>query len=241
MLRFFSVFALATFAVASTVCSSASAGIIPFTDTSLANIGNWSVGYHGNPTTLGVNRNTNPVPLTYVPGTVSSVATGIPLIWASPVAGTWINDFNCAICPDGTAAALSLPGWFKYSQEFELEVPDGFFATTSNFAFDVAGDNNFVVFLNGVELASVLTVQAFTPLTPVSYSGSLNEGLNVVDFYVFNEDPIDAPSPTGLLVTNVRGGLDSNVIPEPASFAIWAGVSGLGLLFRRRRKAAVVS
>ncbi len=227
------MFLAAAFAVANFLCSTASAVIVPINFNGTNTTTGWTVGYNPSNTP---NPPQDPLALGYTAGTVQSVTNSIPGPWVSPVSGTWINAST-------GGSAIGAAGWYKYSQSFDILGFPNFMVTTP-FTFDVAADNHLVVTLNGATLASALlntTTNSFGATIPVSVSAaSLINGSNTLNFYVFNDEP-DGPNPTGLFVGNVQGAYENNaefVIPEPASIALWAGICGLGMVARYRRRVA---
>jgi hypothetical protein len=156
-------------------------------------------------------------------GSVQQITNGIPSDWTPPTTD-WINN-------SGLGDANSGAGTVTYTTTFSLPANTG----GGNpipivpFSFQVAADNNVVVRVNGVEVANLTNAYTFlTTINPTLISGS-----NTITFEVTNT----IPSPAGLLVTNVQGTYDTEmVIPEPASMALWGGILGIGVLARRRRK-----
>jgi hypothetical protein len=223
----------AALAVVSCLGSVANAAILSFNPTTTTS--GWSVGYSA---TFTPNPPTNPVTLTYAARTAQLITSGIPFEWVSSVPGTWINAAPVnPMAPTGQSTGAQ--GWYKYSQSFNVAAAG---PVNGSFSFNTASDNHLVVHFNGSATPLRETgSNSFSALGPVSFSGVLNAGLNVLDFYVFNDEPADGVSPTGLHVSGFKGEFNPNVIPEPASIALWGGALGLGLVFRRRRKVAAAS
>jgi hypothetical protein len=158
--------------------------------------------------------------------------------WIGPDSGINIANHNSGGNNDSVVNAL--PGYYDYRTTFDLaEVTNHTIVTLAGqWAADNSGAN---IFLNGVSTGDVTTDFSgnapFQHWTAFTITGNFIEGINTLDFIVKNDagSPLlTDPNPTGLRVEFLTA---TDVVPEPATLALFgASLAGLGVL--RRRKAA---
>jgi hypothetical protein len=162
---------------------------------------------------------------------VNSVTSNLGPGWANPVAGTWMN-----AKPDAAGSGVSDVGFYTFTQTFDpgnqLTTTDGeAIVSSSGFSFQVAGDDVMEVWLNGSLLSGGIV---FTPLTTITGFSVLDNVTNTLVLKVKNNNLWG-----GAILTNVQGSYEAevpvDVVPEPASIAVFAGLAGLMIVRRKRR------
>jgi hypothetical protein len=123
-------------------------------------------------------------------------------------------------------------GYYYYDKSFTLTSTAGEAVTGGLWATD---NNGIAIYLNGHFEGNTTPAVGFTQFYPFTVnSADLVQGVNHIDFVVFNETFLPVHnSPTGL---RVEGSV--NVVPEPSTvaFAALGAIGFIGYGLRRRRK-----
>lgn len=141
--------------------------------------------------------------------------------WVSPPSGTqWINAYGDRRAEPG--------GYYDYQTTFDLT---DFDPSTAELHGSWAVDNGGYILLNGVAAigsgTSIACCYGFQTLTPFAITGGFKQGINTLDFMVYNQSDV-----TGLLVA-ISG--TANPTPEPSSLLLMgSGLLGLAAVVRRK-------
>ena len=100
-----------------------------------------------------------------------------------------------------------------------------------------ATDNSGQIWLNGVYTEFNTSDWGFAALSPFLIQSGFKEGLNQLEFRVYNSG--GSANPSGLLVAGLKGVDDGTLnmpaVPEPSTL-ILLGMGALAFVFIRRRK-----
>jgi hypothetical protein len=173
--------------------------------------------------------------LTSSPDTIKGVrvatsANGFPI-------GPWLGDdaTSAWIGPIGSSDLTGSSGTYTYHTTFSLA---GFDPSTASISGDWATDDNGMdILLNGHSLGITAGgFGAFTPFTIAASNSFFVNGVNSLDFVVYNSG-----GPTGLR-TELSGTASVAAVPESATWAMMLagfGIVGFGMRTRKRKAPRV--
>jgi hypothetical protein len=155
--------------------------------------------------------------------------------WVQTTGAQWIAPVEDQSGAPGTGSPA---GIYDYNAFFAT---DFLVPTTITMTGSYAADDGATLFVNGVEVSSIAP-EAYTTLTPFSYTFTLNAGPSIIpiDFLVnnLNIGGSQSTNPTGLLVSNLT--FVANVAPEPGTWALLFAGLGVLLVIQRVRRADVL-
>lgn len=190
----------------------------------------------------GVTNNNTPRSIGSIDSNYQIVATkdyttGLPISLVSSNAYVWnYNDSRFATAPDSAQWISPYPistgvptGWYTFRTTFNL---NGFDPNKFKINGFLAIDNQTRgpgLLINGIDtgFALSLTDDNFVRLNPFSISSGFTNGLNTLDFIVFNTG-----GPTGLLVSMTG----TFAVPETSTYIMGLTITLIFLLIGWRRK-----
>jgi hypothetical protein len=161
-----------------------------------------------------------------------SVYAMITDAYPAPKYGPQNNDVSKWLQPFSGNNDMAEGGYYTFRTTFSLE---GLDPATASIAGRISSDNNTEVFLNGVSMGAISGPQAFLTWTAFAITSGFVNGLNTLDFVVYNIPA--APGSRNPVSLRVEMDGNATVVPEPASLALLvSGLSALGLRTARRRR-----
>lgn len=149
-------------------------------------------------------------------GRGNEMALGLPWLTEGPTS-RWVN-------PSSWLGEWMPTGTYTYRTTFSLS---GLNPGTASLNLNIASDNTCNVFLNGVHAGITTPFAGFSSFSAYNISSGFVNGLNTLDFEVFEL----GNTPSGLRV-ELTG--TAAVVPEPTSLAL-IGLGGMMLVGLRRK------
>ena len=156
--------------------------------------------------------------------------------------GSWVGNTVASqwIGPAVDIVEPSDPTWagdYSYELTFDMTGLDPLSAVITG---KWSSDNGSQILLNGVSTGATIGSTGYSALAPFTITAGFAPGINTLTFVVHNlgsNPPLD-PNPTGVQVTDLQG--TANVIPEPATLAVWSilALTVGGVSWWRQQRAA---
>ena len=165
-------------------------------------------------------------------GTVPVVTSPDSPLWVQAAGAQWISPVEDQ---SGAPGSGSPAGIYDYNA---FLATDFLVPTSVTMSGSFAADDGSSIYFDGTLVATV-SPEAYTALTPFSYTFTLNAGpsIKAFDFLVnnLNSGGASSTAPTGLLVSGLKF-VANTTAPEPSTWALL--FVGAGALFLMRRVRA---
>lgn len=218
------------------IASSASASIV------IPNLFGTGVDGSGNPLADGAPDLHYTITSSTAPAFPVPIGGSTPLTYANLTSlyavypGSWVGNLSTSqwigpVLPLMSPSGSNWVGSFLYEFVFDLT---GLDPSTAFITGSWASDNDSRIYINDVPTSYVKGEQGYQSLEGFAITSGFVEGINKLQFLVFNA-PLgsDGPNPTGLRVDGLSGLADSSA-PEPTSLLVWCGMAAVVIAATKR-------